>query len=108
MFVNPKCCYSTLSNQLINITQDYNLHRVVTSPTKENNILDSVPFLVQNASIIPGLSDHDIVSVEILISHVRITQPRIKIFLHKKGKVDLINEDLVKYYTSISNDMLES
>ena len=30
------------------------------------------------------------------------------IFLHKKGKFDLINEDLAEYYTSISNDMLES
>ena len=39
-----------------------------------------VPFLVQNASILPGLSNHDIVSVEILISPVRMKQPRIKIF----------------------------
>ena len=111
-FVNPQCCYSTLSNQLINITQDYNLHQVVTSPTRESNILDlvftNVPFLVQNASIHPGLSDHDIVSVEILISPFIINQPCRKIFLHKKGKFDLINEDLAEYYTTISNDMLES
>ena len=39
-----------------------------------------VPFIVQNASILPGLSNHDIVSVEILISPVRMKQPRIKIF----------------------------
>ena len=51
----------------MNITLDYNLHKVVTSPTMESNILDlvftNVPFLVQNASILPGLSDHDMVSV---------------------------------------------
>ena len=85
---------------------------MVTSPTRENNILDlvfiNVPFLVQNASILPGLSDHDMVYVEILISPVRIKQPCRKIFLFKKGKFDLINEDLTEYYTSISNDMLES
>ena len=79
-FVNPQCRYSALSNQLINIALDYDLHQVVTSPTRENNILDlvftNVPFLVQNASILPGLSDHDIVSVEIMISPVRIKQPR--------------------------------
>ena len=40
-FVNPQCRYSTWCNQL-NITQDYNLHHVVTSPTRENNILDLV------------------------------------------------------------------
>ena len=67
-----------------------------------------VPFLVQNASILPGLSNHDIVSVEILISPVRMKQPRIKIFFLNKWKFDLINKDLAEYYTSISNDMLES
>ena len=67
-----------------------------------------VPFLVQNANILPGLSDHDIISVEILISPVRMKQPRIKIFFKKKWKFDLINNDLAEYYTSISNDMLES
>ena len=87
-FVNPQCRYSILSNQLINITLDYNL--VAANPTMENNILDlvftNVPFLVQNARILPGLSDHDMISVEILISPVRIKEPRRKIFLYKKGK----------------------
>ena len=90
-FVNPQCRYSTLSNQLVNIALDHNLHQVVTSPTRENNILDlvftNVPFLVQNASILPGLLDHDMVSVEILISPVRIRQPRRKIFFIKKGNL---------------------
>ena len=96
----------------MNITQDYNLHQVVTSPTRENNILDlvliNVSFLIQNASNLPGLSDHGMVSVEILISPVRIKQPGRKIFFYKNWKFDLINEDLAEYYTSISNDMLES
>ena len=48
------------------------------------------------------------ISVEILISPVRIKQPHRKIFFYEKGKFDLINEDLAEYYTSISNDMLES
>ena len=73
-FIDPQCRYSTLSNQLMNITLDNNLHQVATSPIRENNILDlvftNVPFLVQNASILPGLSDHELVSVEILISPV--------------------------------------
>ena len=78
-FINPLCRYFAVSNKLINIIQDYNLHQVVTSPTRENNILDlvfiNVPFLVQNVSILSGLADHDIISVEILISPVRIKQP---------------------------------
>ena len=48
------------------------------------------------------------VSVEIFISLVRIKQPCRKIFFNQKGKFCLINEELAEYYTSISNDMLES
>ena len=111
-FVSPQCRSSTLSSQLINIIRENNLHHVVASPTMENNILDlvltNVLFLVKNASILQGLSDHDIVSVEILISLVRIKQPRRKTFLYEKWKFELINEGLVEYYTSISNEMLES
>ena len=51
---------------MILFRHDNNLHQVVTSPTRENNILDlkftNVPLLVQNVSILPGLADHDIVS----------------------------------------------
>ena len=65
-------------------------------------------FPCPDASILPGLSNHDIVSVEILISPVRMKQPRIKIFFYKKLKFDLISKDLAEYHTSISNDMLES
>ena len=81
---------------------------MVTSPTRENNILDlvftNVPFLVQNASFLPGQSDHDMVSEEILISHVRMKPKNInlKIFFYKKLKFDSINEDLAEYYASIS------
>ena len=84
---------------------------MLNDTTSESNILDlvftNVPFLVQNASILPGQSDHDIVSVEILISPVIIKQPHRKIFFYKKWKFDLINEDLAEYYTYIFNYMLE-
>ena len=87
------------------------INTLLNEMTSESNILDLVftnaQFLVQNASILPGLSDHDIVSVEILISPVIIKQPRRKISLHKKWKFDLINGDLAEYNTSIFNDMLE-
>ena len=96
----------------MNITLDKNLRQVVTSPSRENNFLDlmftNVPFLVQNASILPGQTDNDMVSVEILISPIRTKQTRRKIFFNTKWTFDLINEDLEEYYTSISNDMLES
>ena len=51
----------------MNIAQDNNLNQVVTTPTRENNILDlvftNVPFLVLNDSIFSGLANHYIASV---------------------------------------------
>ena len=110
-YFKPGGRYPAISKKLINITQDLNLHQIVTSPTREDNILDlvftNVPLLIQNVSIIPGLADHDIVSVEILTSPSRIRQPRRKVFLYKKGKFDLIGEELIQYYSSITIDVLD-
>ena len=106
-YFTPGGRYPALSKQMIDIVQDYNVHQVVTSPTREDNILDlvftNIPSLVQNVNILPGISDHDIVSVEILTSSHRIRLPRRKIFLFKKGNFDKINDDLNTYADSITS-----
>ncbi|XP_038074867.1 uncharacterized protein LOC119742770 [Patiria miniata] len=108
-YFTPGGRYPALSKQMIDIAQDHNLHQVVTSPTREDNILDlvftNIPSLVQNVNILPGISDHDIVSVEILTSSKRIRQPRRKIFLFKKGNFDKIKEDINEYADSISKEV---
>ena len=53
-------------NHLIDIVQDHGLHQLVTFPTRGTNILDlfltNDPSTVINIEILPGISDHEIVS----------------------------------------------
>ena len=111
-FFVPGGRYPAISKQLINIAHDHNLHQLVTLPTRENSILDlvltNVPSLIQNINILPGVSDHDIVSVEFLTSSDRIKQPRRKVFMFKKGNFDKISEDLYQYGRSVSCATLAS
>ncbi|KAJ8044639.1 hypothetical protein HOLleu_07428 [Holothuria leucospilota] len=97
---------------MLDIANEHNLHQVVSSPTRGDNILDllftNIPTLVQSVNILPGLADHDIVSTEILTSPQRVKLPRRRVFLYKKGNFDLINDDLKLYMNSISSEMLVS
>ena len=61
--------YPTIQTNLINIIQDHGLSQVAMEPTCCGNILDlfltSNPGQVQVVKILPGVSDHDIVSLQI-------------------------------------------
>ena len=68
------------------------LEQLVVEPTRENNTLDLVitnnTRLVDKIEVIPGLSDHDIVRVQININPVRTKQQPTQIPLYKKAKWD--------------------
>ena len=104
--------YPAVSKQVLELTLDYNLKQIVTSPTRDANILDLVftntPSFVQNIAILPGLGDHDIVSVDVLLSPQKIKIPRRKIYLYKKGKFDLISKDMVEFATSVTDEKVQS
>lgn len=104
--------YPAVSKQIIDLTHEYNMHQIVTEPTRGDSILDlvftNVPTLVQNVYVIPGLSDHEIVSVDFLVSTQKIKQPKRKIFLYKKGDFEKINTDLSDYANSITEDVYRS
>ena len=104
--------YPAVSKQIIDFTQDQNLHQTVFKPTRGDPILDlvftNVPSLVQNVDVIPGVSDHDIVMVDFFMSSQKIKQPRRKIFLYKKGEFDKIDEHLVKYAKTVTDEVYNS
>ena len=106
----PNGRYPAISKLLIDIIYNHNLQQMVTEPTRDGNILDliftNMPSLVQSVSILPGLSDHNVVSVEMLTSIQRLKSPRRKLFLYNKGNFEKINEDLDKYANSISETNL--
>ena len=63
----PDCKFPTFYRKCLEVFNDCLLERTVTSPTRGKHILDlfftSNPTLIDSVSILPGLSDHDIVRV---------------------------------------------
>ena len=53
------------------ILNDFNLTQMVTEPTRQDNILELIltsnPILVSAVTCVPGLSDHDIVLIEVAV-----------------------------------------
>jgi len=69
VFVKSGSSYSTVQTNLIDITQDYRFSQVVMEPTHLTNILDHFfttnPSQVKEAEIQPGLSDHEMVLIQL-------------------------------------------
>ncbi|MES9880859.1 MAG: reverse transcriptase family protein [Sedimenticola sp.] len=85
----------------IDILHDFNLTQMVTQPTRYNNILDlfltTNNTLVEKVSSLPGLADHDIVSVSINLK-AKMTRPKPRyVQLFKKANWDGIKEGMRAY-----------
>ena len=69
---------------------------MVTSPTRGQNILDlfftSNPTVVNKVTVIPGLSDHDIVLAAVNSRPELIKQGPCDILLYKKADWDLLSQ----------------
>ena len=65
MAPKPDCSHPTFYRECLEVFNDCLLEQMVTSPTWGQNILDllltSNPTLIEKVSVLPGLSDHDIV-----------------------------------------------
>ena len=92
----PNLTYgSLLNNTCLNILDDFSLEQLVLSPTRENHILDlvvtSLPGLFTNVTIVPGMSDHEMVTFWLNIAVRRLTKVKHKIFLFHKANIEGIN-----------------
>ena len=90
--------------QIAEVLNDSNLTQTVSLPTRESNIIDlfftTNPTLVKRVSILPGISDHDIVQIQV---NILFQKPR-SISLYKKANWDGMKQSLEAYH----QDMLES
>ena len=93
---NVNCSFA--HNCLIDIVHDHGLHQLVTSPTRGNNILDlfltNDPSTVMNIKILPGISDHEIVSTVTTLVPKILKQSRRKIYLYNKAQWEVIRREL--------------
>ena len=74
----------------------------MTSPTRGQNILDlfltTNPTLVDNVSITPGLSDHDIVLIQVNVKPEVLKQVPRNIHLCKKADWDQLKQSMRDVY----------
>ena len=69
MCPSPDCKHPSFYRQITEVLNDSNLTQTVSLPTRDSNILDlfftTNPTLVKRVSILPGISDHDIVQIQV-------------------------------------------
>jgi len=69
MCPSPDCKHPSFYRQITEVLNDSSLTQTVSLPTRDSNILDlfvtTNPTLVQRVSIIPGISDHGIVQIQV-------------------------------------------
>ena len=103
----PDCDYQTFYTDCLETFSDCLLEQMVTSPTRGPNTLDlfftTNPTLVKTVSVIPGLSDHDIVLAEVN-SRPQLTKqvPR-DIPLYKKADWDQLKQSMRDLYEELQS-----
>ena len=107
-------CYSTAHEELLGVAQDHGLEQVVLKPTRGNNILDlfftNHPAKVNRVEIMPQISDHNTVFLEVNLKAKTIKQKPRKIHLYNKGDWPAIQKGLADILDSLGtlqnvNDM---
>ena len=108
MCPSPDCKHPSFYRQITEVLNDSNRTQTVSLPTRDSNILDlfftTNPTLVKRVSILPGISDHDIVQIQVNTSAKILFQKPRSIFLYKKANWDGMKQALEAYH----QDMLES
>ena len=86
---------------------DHALSQLVVTPTRGTNILDlfitNFPSLVTSVSTIPGISDHEIVSVQSAIYSPVLKQIPRRILCYSKANWEAISADLEDLQATFSD-----
>ena len=101
MCPSPDCKHPSFYRQITEVLNDSNLTQTVSLPTRDSNILDifftTKPTLVQRVSILPRISDHDIIQIQGNTSANFFFQKPRSIFLYKKANWDGMKQALHQY-----------
>ena len=102
---SPECDHPTFYRDCLEVLDDCLLEKMVTSPTRGQNILDlfltTNPTLVDNVSITPGLSDHDIVLIQVNVKPEVLKQVHRNIYLYKKANWDQLKQSMRDVYVEL-------
>ena len=100
---------SAHSQELLEIAEEFEMEQMQMNPTRENNNLDlfftSHPSLVKSVNTIPGISDHDMVVIDIELKPHYKRPKRREIFTYKKANwEDIKNTISAQSQEIIHND----
>ena len=103
----PDCNHLSFYSDCLEAFSDCLLELMVTSPTRGQNILDlfftSNPTLVNKVTIMPGLSDHDIILAEVNSRPEVIKQVPCDIPLYKKADWDQLKKSMRQLLTELQS-----
>ena len=105
----PDCKFPTFYRECLEIFNDCLLEQTVTSPTRGKHILylffTSNPTLIDSVSILPGLSDHDIVRVLVNTIPSQTKQVPHNIPLYKKADGDQFKQTMRDFQSELLTDL---
>ncbi|XP_071476520.1 uncharacterized protein [Diadema antillarum] len=108
-----------LNNRFLDMIENCNMQQMVSSPAHGDSTLDlfltNRPTLINKCTLLPGLGDHDIVSIDSDVSAKRCKPVKKKIYLWKKANLSDMKRDcrlfqqdfLIKYCEQSSGDVPE-
>lgn len=99
LVINPST--APMMNTLLDFIDDHALTQYVSDPTRPASlktldlVLSSVPSLVSNVCVQPGMSDHDIVDFYINTDPRRMTRSPHKIYLYNRMNIEGLRKDMI-------------
>ncbi|XP_077988548.1 uncharacterized protein LOC144443049 [Glandiceps talaboti] len=104
--------YAGPSKTMIDIALDHNLYQQVKETTRSNNILDlcftNCPPHVISTDVIPGISDHEVVTATISLKPILVRPIKHKFYLYKKANYTEIQTMLQHFDSKLSSQYTEA
>ena len=88
-------------NTLLDFIEDNALTQHVTEPTQPVSlitpdlVLSSTPILISDVNVVPGMSDHDIVTFTINTNPRKTSKPPHKVYRYKSANMDSLHKDMI-------------
>ncbi|KAI8485690.1 hypothetical protein Bbelb_365240 [Branchiostoma belcheri] len=96
--------YTGQAEKLLNLMDNHGLFQTVQEPTRNGNLLDLVlvnnPNIIEKTTVVPGISDHDMVLVDVNLALKQNRKPKRKVYIRTKADEPAIKKDLKDYATN--------
>ena len=107
--VLPGCTKKQPHEQILEVLADHHLTQIQHGATRHKNILDlyctNKPSLVKHNTVIPGISDHEIVVIDAALRPQFNKKVPRKVYVYAKAKWDSIKQDMRNFTEQLSTNL---